>query len=323
MKNTGRTLQHLPWVLALFATLAWPQAYPVKPLRMVIPYAAGGAADAAGRLAAAKLAEGLKQPVVVENRLGAGTTIGAAQVAGSPADGYSLLMAGLTGHIVSGILYKNLSYDPVKSFAAVAQLSDAPFILVVNAASNIRSPRELIELSRSRPKGLTYGSSGTGAGPHLATEMLIRATGANLVHIPYKGSAPAMTALIAGEVDMAILDLSAMTQVQAGKLSALALTTLTRSPLAPGVPTLVETGINGVDVPSGQGLLAPAGTPREIVGRINAIVNQALSTEEVRKNFMARAFMPAPKSPEEFAAFLQSEYQKYAELIKRLNVTLE
>ena len=181
----------------------------------------------------------------------------------------------------------------------------------------------MIDLSKNRPKGLTYGSSGTGAGPHLATEMLIRATGANFVHIPYKGSAPAMLAVLAGEVDLAILDLSAMNQVQSGKLTALALTTQARSPLAPGIPTLSETGISGVDVPSGQGLLAAAGTPREIVVRLNSIVNQALNSDEVRKNFMARAFMPAPRTPEEFASFLQSEYQKYAELIKRLNVNIE
>jgi tripartite-type tricarboxylate transporter receptor subunit TctC len=303
--------------------LAMAQAYPVKPLRMIIPYAAGGAADAAGRIIAMKIAESLKQSMVVENRVGAGTTIGAAAVASAPPDGYTILMAGLTGHIVSGILYKNLSYDPVKSFAAVAQMSDAPFILVVNSSSKVRSPRELIELSRSKSGGLTYGSSGTGAGPHLATEMFARATGANLVHVPYKGSAPAMMAVLSGEVDTAILDLSAMTQVQAGKLTALGLTTVARSPLAPGIPTLAEAGISGVDVPSGQGLLAPLGTPREIVFRLNGVVNQALATEEVRKNFMARAFMPAPRTPEEFAAFLQSEYQKYLELTKRLNVSVE
>ncbi|MFM9969724.1 MAG: Bug family tripartite tricarboxylate transporter substrate binding protein [Burkholderiales bacterium] len=310
-------------VLSIAPSLAVAQTYPTKPLRMVIPYAAGGAADAAGRIIAAKISDSFKQSVVVENRVGAGTTIGAAAVASSLPDGYTLLMAGLTGHIVSGILYKNLSYDPVKSFAAVAQMSDAPFILVVNAKSSVRSPRELIDLSRAKTGGLTYGSSGTGAGPHLATEMFMRATGANLVHVPYKGSAPAMLAVLAGEVDTAILDLSALVQVQAGKLTALALTTASRSPLAPGIQTLAEAGIAGVDVPSGQGLLAPLGTPREIVFRINGVVNQALATEEVRKNFMARAFMPAPRTPEEFATFLQSEYQKYLELTKRLNVTLE
>lgn len=320
MKHSGRLCGIL---LAMAPVLAWGQAYPVKPIRMIIPYAAGGAADAAGRIIAAKIGESVKQSVVVENRLGAGTTIGAAAVALAPPDGYNLLMAGLTGHIVSGILYKNLSYDPVKSFAAVAQMSDAPFILVVNASSKVRSPRELIDLSRSRPGGLTYGSSGTGAGPHLATEMFARASGANLVHVPYKGSAPAMLAVLSGEVDMAILDLSALAQVQSGKLTALALTTAARSPLAPGIQTLAEAGIAGVDVPSGQGLLAPLGTPREVVVRLNGVVNQALATEEVRKNFMARAFMPAPRTPEEFTAFLQSEYQKYLELTRRLNVTLD
>lgn len=309
--------------LALMSALTVAQSYPVKPVRMIIPYAAGGAADAAGRIVAAKLAEELKQPFVVENRLGGGTTIGAAAVANSPPDGYNILMAGLTGHIVSGILYKNLSYDPVKSFVATAQMSEAPFILVVSSSSKVRSPRELVDLSRSSPKGLTYGSSGTGAGPHLATEILIRATGANLIHVPYKGSAPAMQAVLAGEVDTAILDLSAMNQVLAGKLSALALTTARRSVLAPGIPTLAETGINGVDVPSGQGLLTPAGTPREVVMRINSVVNQALNTDEVRKAFMARGFTPAPGTPEAFAAFLAAEMQKYSELIKRLNVVIE
>ncbi|MSQ53399.1 MAG: tripartite tricarboxylate transporter substrate binding protein [Betaproteobacteria bacterium] len=310
-------------LLALCPTLAFTQAYPVKPLRMIIPYAAGGAADAAGRIIAARLADGLRQPVVVENRAGAGTTIGAAVVASSSPDGYNILMAGLTGHIVSGILYKNLSYDAIKSFTATAQMSVAPFILVVNAASEVRAPRELVDLSRLRPKGLTYGSSGTGAGPHLATEIFIRATGANLIHVPYKGSAPAMQAVLAGEVDTAILDLSAMTQVQSGKLIALALTTAQRSALAPGIPTMAEAGIKGVDVPSGQGLLTPAGTPREIVMRINAVVNQALNSDEVKKAFMAIGFTPAPATPEAFAAFLASEMQKYSELIKRLNVTIE
>jgi len=321
--NLVRNIRRLSVFLLFGPTLAISQAYPVKPMRMVIPYAAGGAADAAGRIIAAKLADGLKQPVIVENRLGAGTTIGAASVASSPPDGYSMLMAGLTGHIVSGILYKNLPYDAIKSFVATAQMSEAPFILVVGSSSKVRSPRELVELSRASSKGLTYGSSGTGAGPHLATEILIRATGANFIHVPYKGSAPAMQAVLAGEVDTAILDLSAMNQVQAGKLIALALTTTQRSMLAPGIPTLAETGISGVDVTSGQGLLTPAGTPREVVVRINAVVNQALNTDEVKKAFMARGFTAAPATPEAFAAFLASEMQKYSELIKRLNVTIE
>lgn len=300
MKQLDRNLTSMMAMVAVAAmcpVLAFAQAYPVKPIRMIIPYAAGGAADAAGRIVAAKLADGLRQSVVVENRTGAGTTIGAGVVAASPPDGYNMLMAGLTGHIVSGILYKNLAYDAVKSFAATAQLSEAPFILVVSAASRVRSPRELVDLSRANLKGLTYGSSGTGAGPHLATEMLIRATGANLIHVPYKGSAPAMQAVLAGEVDTAILDLSAMNQVQAGKLTALALTTAQRSVLAPGIQTLAEAGIAGVDVPSGQGLLLPVGTPREIVMRVNSMVNQALNSDEVKKGFIARGFTPAPAKP--------------------------
>jgi tripartite-type tricarboxylate transporter receptor subunit TctC len=299
------------------------QSYPVKPIRIIVPYTAGGAADAAGRFAADAIAKGLKQSSFVENRVGAGTTIGAALVAGSPPDGYNILMAGVTGHIVSGILYKNLNYDPVKSFAPVAMLADAPFILAVNAESKAQTPRELIAASKAQPKGLTYGSSGVGAGPHLATELFVRATGANLVHVPYKGSAPAMQALLAGEVDLAILDLSAMNQIRAGKLRALAVTSATRSPLVPGVATMAETGVANVEVPSGQGLLMPVGVPREIVTRVNAVVNEALATEEVRKAFMARGFTPAPNTPEGFGAFLVAEYQKYADLTKRISITLE
>jgi tripartite-type tricarboxylate transporter receptor subunit TctC len=308
---------------ALMPMLACAQSYPVKAVRLIVPYAAGGAADAAGRLAAQKLSDGFGQPVIVENRVGGGTTIGAAVVAAAPPDGYTLLMAGLTGHIVSGIVYRNLAYHPVKSFEPAAMLSDAPFILAVSSASRVQTPKELIELSKARPNGLTYGSSGTGAGPHLATEMLARATGANLVHVPYKGSAPAMLALLSGEVDMAILDISAMNQVNAGKLRALAQTAATRSPLAPAVPTLAETGISGVEVPSGQGLLAPAGTPREVILRINSVINRALATDEVRKSFESRGFMPAPNTPEAFGAFLQSEYQKYLDLTKRINLVLD
>jgi tripartite-type tricarboxylate transporter receptor subunit TctC len=232
-------------------------------------------------------------------------------------------MAGLTGHMVSGLAYKGLTYDPVKSFTPVAMLSEAPFVLVVNASSKVSSVRELIDASRASPRGLTYGSSGNGAGPHLATEMFVEATGAKFVHVPYKGSAPAMLAVLSGEVDLAILDISAMTQVKAGKLKALAQTAGSRSVLAPGVLTMAEAGVRGVEVPSGQGLLAPAGTPRDVVFAINSVVNRALNTEEVRKSFLSRGFMPAPATPEAFGEFLESEAKKYAQLLKRLDLKLQ
>src|SRR5256884_5929176 len=226
---------------AASAVLAQPhstspgQGYPSKPVKIIVPFPPGGSADAAARIVAEKTGEEWKQPVLVENKPGAGTTIAAAFVAGSAPDGYVLYLTGPISHAVSAALYKNPGYDAVSSFAAVARVASAPFILVVNPSVKANSVRELIELARARPGALTYASSGTGAAPHLAAEMLASMTGPKFVHVPFKGTAPALAALLGGQVDFQIADVAAIPHMRAGKLRALAVTTARPSALVPGV----------------------------------------------------------------------------------------
>jgi len=317
-------VRFLAWLaLVAAASTAVAQPFPSRPVKIIVPFPPGGSADAAARIIAEKTSEEWKQPVLVENKPGAGTTIAAAFVAGSVPDGYVLYLTGPISHAVSAALYKNLGYDAVSSFAAVARLASAPFILVVHPSVKANSVRELIELARARPGALTYASSGSGAAPHLAAEMLASMTGTKFVHVPFKGTAPALVALLGGQVDFQIADVAAIPHVRAGKLRALAVTTARPSALVPGVPSVAESGVPGFDVPSATGILAPAGTPREIVARINAAINRALATGEVRQRLNAQGFEAAPATPEEFAAFLASEVRKYARIIQEAGVRID
>jgi tripartite-type tricarboxylate transporter receptor subunit TctC len=261
--------------------------------------------------------------VLVENKPGAGTTIAAAFVAGSAPDGYVLYLTGPISHAISAALYKNPGYDAVESFAAVARVASAPFILVVHPSVKANSVQELVGLAKARPGALTYASSGSGAAPHLAAEMLASMTGTKFVHVPFKGTAPALVALLGGQVDFQIADVAAIPHVRAGKLRALAVTTARSSALVPGVPSIAESGVPGFDVPSATGILAPTGTPREIVAKINATINRALATGEVRQRLNAQGFEPAPATPEEFGAFLASEVRKYARVIQEAGVRID
>jgi len=304
------------------ASAALGQTFPSKPVRIIVPFPPGGSADASARIVAEKTSEEWKQAVLVENKPGAGTTIAAAFVAGSPPDGHVLYLTGPISHAVSAALYKNLSYDAVSSFAAVARVATAPFILVVHPSVKANSVQELIALARTRPGALTYASSGSGAAPHLAAEMLASMTGTKFVHVPFKGTAPALVALLGGQVDFQIADVAALPHIRAGKLRALAVTTAGPTVLVPGVPTVAES-VPGFDVPSATGILAPAGTPREVVAKINAAINRALATEDVRRRLNAQGFEPAPATPEEFGAFLASEVRKYARVVQEAGVRLD
>ena len=310
-------------VLAQAHSTSSGQGYPSKPVKIIVPFPPGGSADASARIVAEKTSEEWKQPVLVENKPGAGTTIAAAFVASAAPDGYVLYLTGPISHAVSAALYKNPGYDAVSSFAAVARVASAPFILVVHPSVKANSVRELIELARARPGALTYASSGSGAAPHLAAEMLASMTGTKFVHVPFKGTAPALVALLGGQVDFQIADVAAIPHVRAGKLRALAVTTARSSALVPGVPSVAESGVPGFDVPSATGILAPAGTPREIVAKINSAINRALATGEVRQRLNAQGFEPAPATPEEFAAFLASEVRKYARIIQEAGVRID
>ena len=317
-------MRFVAWLaLVAAASTAVAQTFPSRPVKIIVPFPPGGSADAAARIVAEKTSEEWKQPVLVENKPGAGTTIAAAFVAGSAPDGYVLYLTGPISHAVSAALYKNPGYDAVSSFAAVARVASAPFILVVHPSVKANSVRELIELARARPGALTYASSGSGAAPHLAAEMLASMTGTKFVHVPFKGTAPALVALLGGQVDFQIADVAAIPHVRAGKLRALAVTTARPSALVPGVPSVAESGVPGFDVPSATGILAPAGTPREVVAKINSAINRALATGEVRQRLNAQGFEPAPETPEEFAAFLASEVRKYARVIQEAGVRID
>jgi len=307
----------------LHAGAALSQAYPAKTVRVIVPFPPGGSADAASRSMSEKLSGLWGQPVVLEHKPGAGTTIAAAYVAASPPDGYTILFCGAISHAASANLYRNLSYDAVKSFAPLGTIALSPFILVVNPGVKATSVRDLIELAKSKPGALNYASSGNGASPHLAAEMLARATGIQMVHVPFKGMQPALVALLAGEVDLTFADVAVMPLVRSGKLKALAVTTAKPSPLVPGVPTLGEAGVAGVEIPSVAGFIAPARTPHETVTFINASMSRALASSDLRERLIAIGFEPFDSKPEEFGAFLAAEVRRYAQVIRDAGITVD
>lgn len=316
-------------LLSLVALAAVPfagavaQNYPAKAVRVIVPFPPGGSADAASRSMAEKLSGLWGQPVLLEHKPGAGTTIAAAYVAASPPDGYTILFCGAISHAASANLYRNLSYDAVKSFAPLGTISLSPFILVVNPNTKAASVRELVELAKARPEELNYASSGNGASPHLAAEMFARAAGIRIVHIPFKGMAPALTALVSGEVDLTFADVAVMPQVRSGRLRALAVTTAKPSPLVPGVPTLGESGVAGVDIPSVAGFIAPAGTPRDTVAFINASMGKALASNDLRERLVGLGFEPYASTPQEFGVFLAAEVRRYAQVIREAGIRVD
>jgi tripartite-type tricarboxylate transporter receptor subunit TctC len=309
-------------VMALSAQ-AYAQSFPVKPVRLIIPFPPGGAADAIARIVSAPLAAAWKQPVLVENKSGAGSTIAAAFVASAPPDGYTLYINGVGVHATSAALYKNLSYHPVKSFTAVSKVSMSPFIFVVNPAVKATTMKELVALGRAKPEALSYASSGSGATPHLMSEMLAQATGTKFLHVPFKGTAPAMVALLAGQVDFQVADVSAMPQVRAGKLRALAVTSQKRSALVPGVPTMAESGVPDFVVPSIFAILGPAGIPRDLVAFMNVQINRSLATDEMRRLLANQGFEPDGGTPEELVEYLNLEVNRYARVVREVGVKLD
>jgi tripartite-type tricarboxylate transporter receptor subunit TctC len=309
---------------ALFSVPALAQdAFPSKPVRIVVGFPPGGSSDVSARLVAERMSEEWKQPVVVDNKVGAGGTIAAAAVAAAPTDGYTLLHVGPGTHAITSVLYKDLSYDVLKSFAGVGQLAVAPFVVVVPASSPVSSMKQLIDLASMSPGKISYGSTGSGAGPNIVTEIIALSTGVQFLHVPFKGAAPAVAATLGGQVDFAMADsASAIPHVQSGKLRALAVTTAVPSPLYKGVPTVAESVVPGFAYPSSVGFLAPAGTPREVIAKINAALGRALATESVKTRLNALGFDPAPMTPEEFDAFMALEVRKYTKIVKDLGLKL-
>jgi len=293
------------------------QAFPTHAAKLVVPFPPGGPLDSTGRLIADKVSAAWGQPVVVENKPGAGGNIGADLVAKSAPDGYTIVMGALSTHAVNPSLYSKMPYDAVKDFAPITLVAVTPNVLVVNPKLPVNSVKDLVAYAKANPGKLSFASGSNGSAGHLAGELFKTDTGTDIVHIPYKGAAPAMQALLAGDVQFMFDNLaSAMAQVKAGKVKALAVTTPQRSPLAPDLPTMAEAGLPGFDITTWYGLLAPAGTPKDVVAKWNAEVVRVLKTPEVRDQLAARGAEASPTTPEEFAAFIGREIPKYAKIVK-------
>jgi tripartite-type tricarboxylate transporter receptor subunit TctC len=304
-------------LLVFLAPQAHAQAYPSKPIRFVVPYPAGGPLDTVARLLGAKVGESVKQPVIVDNKPGAGGNIGADLVAKSPPDGYTILMGATATHAVNPTLYKNIPYDAVKDFAPITQVATTPNILVVNPAVPASNVRELIAYAKANPGKLSFASGSIGSAGHLAGELFKAMAGVDMVHVPYKGAAPAMQDLIGGQVNLMFDNLaSSLAQVRAGKVRALAVTTAARTSFAPEYPTIAESGLPGFDISTWFGIFAPAGTPREVQERLHAEFTKALAAPDVRERMLNLGAEPVGNKPGEFAAYIRSEGEKYARVIK-------
>jgi tripartite-type tricarboxylate transporter receptor subunit TctC len=311
--------------LAAASVLAHAQSWPSRPIQLVVPYAAGGPLDLSARLVAAKLQEGLGQPVVVENRVGAGGNIGADYVAKSAPDGHTLVIGAIATHAINPALYPKLPYDPIRDFRHVALLIQVPNVLVVNNDLPVRSVSELIEFAKRNPGKLDFASGSTGSTGHLAGELFKQLTGTYMVHIPYKGSAPATADLLAGRVHLMFDNLAgALPNIRAGRVRALAVTTAARSSFLKDAPTLEETGLKGFDLTTWWGVMAPGKTPDAVVERLAAEIGKAMQQPDLRERFAAMGSDgPKVRTPAEFTAFVQRELQTYAGLVKRSGATVE
>ncbi len=311
----------LPILLAAacaFAAAPAPAQYPAKPIRFVVPFPPGGPLDIMARGIAQKLQDAWGQPVVVDNRPGAGGGIGADLVAKSPGDGYTLLMGAVSTHAINPSLYAKIPYDPQKDFVPVALVAQVPNILVVNPGLPVQSVKELVAYARAKPGALSFGSGSTGSTGHLAGELFKAQAGVDMVHIPYKGGAPAMQDLLAGQTQLMFDNLAnALPQVKAGKLRALAVTTAQRAPAVPELPTIAESGLPGFDLTTWFGVFVPAGTSPEAVAKLNAEIVKALASKELADRLAAMGTVPPERNtPERFATFVRSEADKYARVVK-------
>jgi len=300
--------------------LASAQAYPAKPIRLIVAFPPGGTNDIVARSVAQRMSERLGQQMIVENRPGANGALGAEAAAKSAPDGYTLFIAAVN-HVVLPSLYAKLPYNIEKDFAPVVLLATVPIVVTVNPAVSAGSIAELIALAKARPGVLNYASSGNGAGTHLAGELFKMQAGVNLTHVPYKGSGPAMTDLIGGQVQLMFADLpSANAQIKAGKLRALAVGSPQPSPLVPGLPTVSASGLPGYEAYTWVGIMAPAGTPRDVVARLNAEAVAALGRQELRDTLATQGAEAAPGTPDQFGSHVKSELAKWAQVVKTAGI---
>jgi len=313
----------------LVGTLAWlpnagAQEYPTKPIRLVITYPPGGNTDLVGRALALKLGEFMGQQVVVDNRGGAGGVLGSMITAQSAPDGYTIMLGTSAGMVINPLLSRKLTYDPVKDFAPVSMVVIVPQLLVINPQLPVKNVRELIAFAKAKPGYLNAGSSGVGTPNHFGTELLKWLAGVDIVHVPYKGGAPALTDLLGGQIQMAFSSVPAvLPHIKAGRLVALGVGSAKRSPALPNIPTIAEAGVPGYEYTTWYGVFAPAKTPRTLIARLNAEIVKAMETPDIKDRFTALGGDPDPGTPEELRAYMAIESAKWAKIIKAANIRIE
>ncbi|OGB47676.1 MAG: LacI family transcriptional regulator [Burkholderiales bacterium RIFCSPLOWO2_12_FULL_65_40] len=326
---TRTTRRAVLGAIALAATATLPlgaaaQNYPTKPITIVVPFAAGGTTDILARLVGQYLSTELGQPVVVENKAGAGGNIGAAFAAKAAADGHTLFMGTVGTHAINAALYKKLPYDPIKDFAPLTRVAMVPNLLVAHPSQPFKTVQEMIAYAKANPGKINFGSPGNGASPHLSGELFKSMTKVDMVHVPYKGSAPAVSDLLGGQISIMFDNLpSVIPHVRGGKLRAIAISTAKRSADLPDVPTIAEAGVPGYEATSWFGLFAPAATPAPVLAKISTALSKVLANAEVKKKIDDQGGEPANETPAQFADFIQKESLKWGKVVKESGASLD
>ncbi len=318
MRHLVTALALVPWSSTLLAQ------YPDKPVRLIVPWPPGGGVDIAARTVQPGLTEGLRQTLVIDNRPGAGGSIGSAQAAKMPPDGYTLLVASSSTHAVAPVLYKNIPYDPIRDFAPVSFIETKPYVLVVHPSLPAKNIGELIGLARTSKTPLTMASAGTGSSNHLVGELFQMLTGVKFIHVPYRGTAPAGLAVISGEADLQIDQVApALPNIVSGRLRALAITTEKRSPQLPNLPTLHESGVRGGEATGYTALVAPAGTPAIVLERLNAALVSVLRSRGIVERFASQGSESAPSTPDQVTQKFKEDLAKWARVVAKAGVRVE
>jgi tripartite-type tricarboxylate transporter receptor subunit TctC len=311
-------------MLAVFTAARAEDSYPSRPITLVVPVPPGGAADFVARVVGGKLSDALGQPVVISNRAGASGIIASDSVAKAAPDGYTLLLNSITTHGIGPHLYANLPYDPVKDFTPIISVANLPLIMTINTMHPEKSVQEVVAYAKAHPRTLTFASSGNGGAPHLAGALFQDVTGTKMLHVPYRGSGPAVVDVAAGRVDIMFDAVpSLLPMIQGGKLRPLAAASAVRNPVVPDVPTFGELGIKGMEVSLWYGLEGPANMPKPILQRLNVELAKILSTEDIKTNFAKQGAVPQPGSPAEFAIFMRKESARWGDVVRKNDIKIE
>jgi len=323
MKSLIRVSAALATTLCISGALAQAPNYPSRAIRMIVPFAPGGGSDIVARLIGVEMNKGLGQPVVIDNRAGAGSTLGTDLTAKAPPDGYTIVLNNI-GLAFNATLYPKLPYDTLKDLAPVSLVATQPNLFVVHPSLPVKSVAEFLKLARARPGQITYASGGVGSGSHLAAELLILLTKVNLIHVPYKGTGPAVVDLLGGQVQMMISTMaSALPHAKAGKLRALGVTSAARSPAAPDIPTMIEAGVPGFEFSTWYAVLAPASTPKPVIQRLNAELTRISKLPEIAEKYSVQGLDPLSSTPEAFGDYLKTEVDKWGKVVKATGARAE